>query len=330
MTAHLTDAGVHQYSSSKGIAEFRRAAAGWIERSSGVKLDAEKQILLGVGSKEMIGHMPLAFTEPGDVVLIPEPGYPPYRSGSVFALCEPYVMPLRADRGFLPDLGAVPADVARRAKLIFVNYPNNPTGAVATRAFYEELARFAREYGILVVSDAAYIDLYYEERPISFLEVAPDAGIEVYSMTKGFSMAGWRVAWAAGRADALETLRGFKANVDSGQFMVLQKACADALADGGRLVAANRKLYRERRDVVVGGLRGLGWEAPSPAASIYVWFPTPGGVPSMEFADRALQKAGVVLTPGIGFGAHAEGYLRIALTQDAARLREAVERLSAL
>jgi LL-diaminopimelate aminotransferase len=330
VTRHLADAGVHQYSSSKGIPEFRAAAAEWIRRSSGVRLDPDRQIVLGVGSKEMIGHLPLAFTDPGDVVLFPEPGYPPYRSGTIFALCEPYVMPLRAERGFLPDLGAIPPDVARRARIIFVNYPNNPTGAVATRAFYEELVAFARRNATLVVADAAYIDLYYEERPVSFLETpgALDVGIEVYSMTKTFSMAGWRVAWAAGRADAIETIRAFKANLDSGQFMVLQKACAEALRDGEAAVRANRELYRRRRDLIVGGLRKLGWNVPSPGASIYVWFPTPDGSGSMAFADRMLQRAGVVLTPGIGFGAHGEGFLRISLTSPEERLAEAIERLS--
>lgn len=332
VTAHLDDPGVHQYSSSLGIAEFRAAAAGWIGRSSGVTLDPARQIVLGVGSKELIGHLPLAFTEPGDVVLFPEPGYPPYRSGTIFALCEPYVMPLRADRGFLPDLGAIPADVARRAKMIFVNYPNNPTGAVATRAFYEQLVDFALRYKLLVVSDAAYIDLYYEERPVSFLEVpgALDVGIEVYSMTKTFSMAGWRVAWAAGRPDAVETIRAFKANVDSGQFMVLQKAAAEALKNGESAVRDIRAMYRRRRDLVVAGLRKLGWKVPSPTASIYLWFSTPDGSASMAFADRALEKAGVVLTPGVGFGAQGEGFLRISLTTPEERLAEAVGRLAKL
>jgi LL-diaminopimelate aminotransferase len=327
VVSHLADAGIHKYSSSKGTAPFRKAATDWIQRRCGAKLDPEKHIVLGVGSKELIGHLPLAVTEPGDVVLLPEPGYPPYRSGAIFALCEPYVMPLRADRGFLPDLSAIPSDVARRARVIYVNYPNNPTGAVAPRRFYEELVRFAREYDILVVSDAAYMELYFDQRPVSLLEIDPEIGIEVYSMTKTYSMAGWRVAWAAGRPDVIETIRGFKANVDSGQFMVLQQASAEALARGDAWAQGNRDLYRRRRDVIVEGLRSLGWTVPTPEATLYVWFPVPDGSPSMEFADKLLQRAGVVMTPGAGFGKFGEGFMRIALTVEEDRLREVVARL---
>lgn len=329
VAAHLNDPGVHQYSSTAGLLEFRTAAADWIRRRTGVTLDPKSQVLLGVGSKEMIGHLPLALTEPGDVVLIPEPGYPPYRSGTIFALCEPHTMPLTAGNQFLPDLSAIPSDVARRAKILYVNYPNNPTGAVATKPFYASLVRFAREYDLLVVADAAYLELYYEQKPISFLETdgAAEVGIEIFSMTKTYSMAGWRLAWAAGRSDAIESLRALKANFDSGQFMVLQKAAAETLARGEAWAAANRDLYRARRDVVVGGLVDLGWKVPNPNATIYVWFPTPDGTPSMEFADRLLQQAGVVLTPGIGFGTHGEGFMRIALTVEEDRLREAVERI---
>lgn len=322
---------IHQYSPSQGIDPFRESIARWLKRNAGLTLDPKKQILMGIGSKELIGHLPLATTNPGDVVIFPEPGYPPYRSGTVFAMCEPWVMPLREKNGFLPDLSEIPRDVAKRAKIIYVNYPNNPTGAVATRAFYEDLVRFAREFNVLVVSDAAYMEIYFGERPLSFLSVPGglDVGIEVYSMTKTFSMAGWRLAWAAGRADVLETLRSLKANLDSGQFMALQAAAAYGLEQGEAYVKEIREMYRRRLDIFVDGLSAAGWKIRKPPATFYVWFPVPRGT-SMEFADRALKEANVVMTPGIGFGANAEGYLRATMTVPEDRLREAVKRLSKL
>ncbi|OHB69580.1 MAG: LL-diaminopimelate aminotransferase, partial [Planctomycetes bacterium RBG_16_43_13] len=234
LVASLYDDGIHQYATTQGIDEFRYAVARWMEKRYNVKLDPQKEVLHGIGSKEVIAHLPLALTEPGDVILIPEPGYPPYRSGTIFALAEPYAMPLKRENNFLPDLSSIPEDIAKKAKVIFVNYPNNPTGATATKDFYKRLVAFANKYNIIVVSDAAYAELYYEEKPISFLEIdgAKDVGIEVHSMTKTFSMAGWRMAWACGNSQILETLRGLKANLDSGQFMALQKAATAGLTTG--------------------------------------------------------------------------------------------------
>lgn len=329
LARRLDDAGIHQYSPSQGSEAFRRAAAGFLERRAGVRLDPAREILMGIGSKELIGHLPLALTNPGDVVLVPEPGYPPYRSGTIFALCEPFVLPLLPERGFLPDLGAIPADVARRAKVLYVNYPNNPTGAVAPRGFYEEVVAFSREHDILAVADMAYAELYFEQRPASFLEVpgARDVGIEVHSFTKTFNMAGWRLAWAAGRADVLEALRSLKANLDSGQFLALQAAAAEMLERGEEEAAAIRAMYRRRRDAFVGPLRKAGWSVPLPDATFYVWFRVPTGEPSFAFAERAMEKAGVVVTPGAGFGRHGEGYVRIALTVPEDRCAEAADRL---
>lgn len=329
MVAHLGDEGVHQYSPSQGIDEFRSAVGAFMRKRYGLSLE-NREICLGVGSKELIAHLPLALTNPGDVVLCPEPGYPPYRSGTVFALCEPCVMPLAAKNGFLPDLDAIPADVLRKAKILYVNYPNNPTGAVAPRSFYEKCAAFARKHGLLVVSDEAYAELYYEEPPISFLEVpgARDVGIAVHSMTKTFSMAGWRVAWVCGNAEAVEIVRGFKANCDSGQFMGFQKAVARVLTEGTGDMKSIRDMYRRRRDAFVEGTRKLGWDVPSPKAGLYVWFPVPkAGLPSMAFAEKALE-AGVIMLPGSGFGQAAEGFMRVALTVPEDRIAEAVRRLA--
>lgn len=332
LTAHLNDGGVHQYSPSQGIDEFRAAVARWFWRRYSVQIDPAREVCLGVGSKELIAHLPLALTNPGDLVLIPEPGYPPYRSGTLFALCEPYVVPLRTSNGFLPDLDAIPADVARRAKVLFINYPNNPTGATAGRDFFQRCIDFARPYGTLIVSDEAYAELYYEERPLSFLELSgsKETGIVVHSMTKTFSMAGWRIAWVAGNPEVVEILRSFKANCDSGQFMGFQKAVAEILDHGEADMAAIRRMYQGRRDVLVNALRRIGWEIPNPKATFYVWFRVPNRMNSIEFADHLLENAHVVVTPGAGFGGYGEGFVRIALTVPEDRLREACERLARL
>lgn len=332
LVACLRDPGIHQYSPSQGLEEFRSAVAAFMRRRYGVVLE-NREICLGIGSKEIIAHLPLALTDPGDVVLIPEPGYPPYRSGTVFALAEPYVMPLRRERGFLPDLSAIPPEVARRARLMFLNYPNNPTGAVAPEPFYRECVEFARRYGTLVVSDEAYAELYYEEPPLSFLQVpgACEVGVAVHSMTKTFSMAGWRVAWICGNPEVVEIVRGFKANCDSGQFMGFQKAVARVLTEGAGDMKSIRDMYRRRRDLFVEGTRRLGWEVPSPRAGLYVWFEVPWkGMSSMAFAERVMEEAGVILLPGSGFGPSAEGFVRVALTVTEDRIREAVDRLSHL
>jgi len=329
LVAHLNDEYIHQYSSTQGLDEFRAAVGSFMKKRYGVELQ-NKEVCMGIGSKELIAHMPLALTNPGDVVLCPEPGYPPYRSGTIFALAEPYVMPLSKKNGFLPDLEAIPADVAKRAKILYVNYPNNPTGAVATLDFYKKCVAFAQKWGTTVVSDEAYAELYYEEAPHSFLELpgAREVGVAVHSMTKTFSMAGWRMAWVCGNAEVVETMRGFKANCDSGQFMGFQKAVAKVLTEGTGDMAKIREMYRRRRDIFVDGTRKLGWDVTAPKAGLYIWYPVPKkGATSMQFAEAALD-AGVIMLPGSGFGAAAEGYMRVALTVTEDRLREAVKRLA--
>lgn len=323
--------GVHQYSSTQGRDEFRESVARWMRERHGAKIEA-KEVCLGVGSKEVIAHIPLALTNPGDVVLIPEPGYPPYRSGTIFAMCEPFVMPLRAENRFLPDLDAIPRDILQRAKILYINYPNNPTAATATPDFYKKVVDFAHQHRLLVVSDEAYAELYYEEAPMSFLSVdgAKEVGIAVHSMTKTANMAGWRVAWACGHAKVVDILRGFKANCDSGQFMGFQLAIADFLKNGKSEMKKIRDMYQERRDIFVDGMKKIGWDVPSPKATFYVWFPTPKKMNSMDFTNLLLEQANVVMTPGSGFGSFGDGFMRVALTQTAPRLREAVERLAKL
>ncbi len=329
---HLYEEDIHLYSSSKGITEFREGIAKWMKRKYNAELDSEKEILLGIGSKELIAHTPLALTNPGDVVLMPDPGYPPYRSGTIFALAEPYTFPLRKGNKFLPDLDSIPKDVAERAKIIFINYPNNPTGATATIDFFKKLVDFAHEYDILVIQDAAYIELYYEQAQPSFLSVpgAKEVGIEVHSMTKTFNMAGWRVAWACGNANAIETLRSFKANCDSGQFKAIQKATAHVLQSADREMQEIRSMYRTRRDIMVSGLKEIGWQIEPPKATFYIWFDVPKGYTSGQYCDYLLQRANVVVTPGNGFGSHGEGFARIALTTTPDRLRLALERLKGI
>jgi LL-diaminopimelate aminotransferase len=331
MVADLNNKNIHQYSSSQGIDEFKTAVASFMKKRYGIDLQS-KEICMGIGSKELIAHMPLALTNPGDVVLCPEPGYPPYRSGTIFALAEPYVMPLSKKNGFLPDLDAIPADVAKKAKILYVNYPNNPTGATAGLDFYQKCVAFAQKWGCIVVSDEAYAELYYEEAPHSFLEVpgAREVGVAVHSMTKTFSMAGWRMAWVCGNADVVDTLRGFKANCDSGQFMGFQKAVAKVLTEGTGDMAKIRDMYRRRRDIFVDGTKKLGWDVSAPKAGLYIWYPVPKkGATSMQFAEEALN-AGVIMLPGSGFGAAAEGYMRVALTVTEDRLKEAVKRLATI
>lgn len=332
MVSVLNEPLLHQYSPSQGTEEFRAGVADFFKRRYGVGLESD-EICLAVGSKELIAHAPMALTDPGDVVLVPEPGYPPYRSGAVFALAEPWVMKLRADRGFLPALDEIPEDVARKARILYLNYPNNPTGAVATPDFYREAVAFAEKYDITVISDEAYAELYYGEPPCSFLEVegAKEVGVAVHSMTKTFSMAGWRVAWVCGNKDVVETLRSFKANCDSGQFMGFQKATATILREGADEMKRIRDMYRARRDAFVDGLKSTGWNIPRPDAGLYIWFPVPvEGLSSMDFAGRVLEEAGVIVLPGSGFGSAAEGFARAALTIPEERIREAAARIAAI
>jgi LL-diaminopimelate aminotransferase len=322
----------HQYALDAGLPPFRRAAADWFKRRFGVTLDVEAEILPTIGSKEAIGHFPLAVLNPGDVALIPEPGYPPYRSGTVFAGAEPVTMPLAAANDFLPDLEAVPADVLDRARLIYVNYPNNPTARIAPRDFYERLVAFAKRHDLIVASDAAYTEVYFEEAPMSLLEVpgAKDVVVEFHSLSKTFNMTGWRIGFACGNAELVAHLGRIKSNLDSGIFGAIQVAGAEAYDRAEEVTPGLNGMYRARRDAFVVGLREAGWEVTPPEAAFYVWIPTPQGLASAEVASRLLDEADIVVTPGVGFGPSGEGYVRATLTVSEDRLAEAAERIGGI
>jgi len=323
----------HRYPSYEGMPEFRAAVAAWYRQRFGVTLDPETEVLTLIGSKEGTAHMPLAFVNPGDVVLVPDPGYPVYAVGTWFAGGEVHFMPLRRANGFLPDLDAVPADIARRATLMYLNYPNNPTAAVAGREFFERVVAFARTHGIIVCHDAMYSEVRFDGyRPSSFLEIpgAKEVGVEFHSLSKTYSMTGWRIGFCSGNAAAVAALGKVKTNVDSGVFGAVQEAGIAALTGSQDIPELYRRTYQERRDVVVAGLKALGWEVDVPKATFFVWAPVPRGLDSRTFAARLLEEAGCVVTPGVGFGPSGEGFYRIALTIDAKRLREAMERLKGL
>ena len=330
MQKAVTDPQHHQYPSSSGMLSFRTAVAGWYKRRFNVTVDPKSEVVTLIGSKEGIGHVPLAFIDPGDVVLVPSPGYPVYPVAASFAGGTAHEMPLLKQNGFLPDLDAIPQDVARNAKLMFLNSPNNPTSVIADTAFFARVIAFAKEHHVIVCHDAAYSEIFYDgHRPSSFLEAegAMDVGIEFHSLSKTFNMTGWRLGFAVGRAEVIAGLSQIKSNLDSGQFQAIQEAGMTALESDDRLTAGLRAIYQERRDVLVAGLRNLGLEFETPSATFYVWIEVPQGYTSASFTAHLLEKAGIVTTPGNGFGAPGEGYIRMALTTTKERLAEAVDRL---
>jgi len=320
----------HQYPSYEGLLPFRQAVANWYQRRFGVTLDPRSEVLGLIGSKEGIGHVPLAFVDPGDIVLVPSPGYPVFPVGAIFAGGLPHLMPLLKQNGFLPDLNAIPKDVAKRAKLMFLNSPNNPTSVVAGKDFFDRVVAFALEHQIIVCHDAAYSEIYYDgRRPPSFLEVggAKDVGIEFHSLSKTFNMTGWRIGFAVGNKRILAGLGKVKSNLDSGIFQAVQEAGITAIQSDDQLTDGLRKLYQERRDVLVPGLKKLGLDVDTPPAAFYVWIAVPKGYTSTAFTAHLLEKAGIVTTPGNGFGAAGEGYIRMTLTTPKERLTEVVERI---
>ena len=321
----------HRYPDYEGLLAFRGAAAEWYHRRFGVTLDPATEVLTLIGSKEGTGHIPLAFVNPGDIVLVPDPGYPVYAAGTWFAGGEPHFLPLRAERDFLPDLDSVPSAVLARAKMLFLNYPNNPTAACATPAFFARVVAFARAHNLIVCHDAMYSELCFDGyRPPSFLETpgAREVGVEFHSCSKSYSMTGWRIAWVAGNRQVVAGLGRVKTNVDSGVFQAVQEAGLAALDGPQDYVAHVRGVYQERRDLMVAGLRKLGFPVTPPRATFFVWAPVPDGSDSRKWASRLLQEAGVVVTPGVGFGPAGEGFYRIALTVDKVRIAEALDRLS--
>lgn len=317
----------HRYPLDEGLLEFREAVARYYKRRWNVTLDPATEIYPVIGSKEAVFHFPLAVCNPGDAVMIPEPGYPPYRSGTVFADATPVLMPLRKENGFLPDIAAAHT---KKAKLLWVNYPNNPTGAVASKKWMQDTVNFAHKHGLILASDSAYCETYYEEPPtcVFQLDGGKECGIEFHSLSKTFNMTGWRIGWAAGNRDLIAALAAIKSNADSGQFMALQKASAVALDQGDEESKKIREMYKKRRDTFVAAMQKAGLKAEKMPATFYQWTPVPGGMKSVDFITLLLEKANVVTTPGIGFGPSGEGYFRVALTQTEERIREACERIA--
>ena len=320
----------HRYPSYEGMFSFREAVACWYKRRFDVTIDPAVEVLSLIGSKEGIGHIPLAFVEPGDTVLVPSPGYPVYPVSVMFAGGESFFMPLREENGFLPDLKAIPAVTLKKAKLMFINYPNNPTSAVAPKAFYEEVIALAGKYNIIVCHDAAYSEIYFDdEKPLSFMQLdgAKDVGIEFHSLSKTYNMTGWRIGFAVGNRDVLAGLGKIKSNLDSGVFQAVQEASITALNTDEAVLSDIRKTYQDRRDALYEGLKGIGIEVIRPKASFYLWAKVPKQFDSSSFVAHILNKAGVLTTPGNGFGSPGEGYVRFALTVPVGRMKEAVERL---
>jgi LL-diaminopimelate aminotransferase len=320
----------HQYPSYEGMLSFRKAVADWYKRRFTVTLDPANEVLTLIGSKEGIGHIPLAFVDPGDVVLVPSPGYPVYPVGTSFAGGVSHLMPLTKKNGFLPDLKAIPKDVAKKAKLMFLNSPNNPTSVIMSRDYFKRVVEFAQENQVIVCHDAAYSEIFYDGKPpASFMEIegAKDVGIEFHSLSKTYNMTGWRIGFAVGHKQILAGLGKVKSNLDSGCFQAIQEAGITALSLGDSVTDGLRKTYQERRDTLVPGLKKLGLEVDPPPAAFYVWVTVPKGYTSASFTAHLLEKAGIVTTPGNGFGAPGEGYIRMTVCTSKERLAEAVERI---
>ncbi len=320
----------HRYPSYEGMLSFRQAVADWYRRRFGVVLNPEREVLTLIGSKEGIGHLPLAFINPGDTVLMTSPGYPVYHTGTLFAGGRSYFIPLTAKNGFLPDLAAIPEEVLRSAKMLFINSPNNPTSVTADLAFFESVVAFARRHNLLVCHDAAYSEIYYDGKPpVSFLQAdgAKEVGVEFHSLSKTFNMTGWRIGFMVGHPDAVAGLAQVKSNLDSGVFEAIQQAGIAALEMDDMALSAIRRIYQERRDLLIPGLQKLGFNVTPPPASFYTWIPTPAGLSSADLTSRLISETGIVTTPGSGFGAAGEGYIRMTLTVSVDRLQEALCRM---
>ncbi|MGB3097184.1 MAG: LL-diaminopimelate aminotransferase [Candidatus Deferrimicrobiaceae bacterium] len=320
----------HQYPSYEGLPEFRAAAAKWCRRRFNVSLDPSSEVVALIGTKEGIAHFPLAFVNPGDVVLVPDPGYPVFHIATMFAGGKSHFMPLLRENGFLPDLDAIPRSVLAKTKILFINYPNNPTSAVADRKFFRKVLGLAEEHNLIVAHDAAYSEIYFDgNRPMSILELpgAKKRCIEFHSLSKTYNMTGWRIGFAVGNLELVAGLGKVKTNVDSGAFQAVQGAGIEAMESDDEATDSIRRTYQDRRDVLVPGLRALGLDPVFPKATFYVWIPVPKGYTSASFCAHLLEKTGIVTTPGSGFGKSGEGYVRIALTKGKGRIREALSRM---
>jgi LL-diaminopimelate aminotransferase len=324
------DAENHRYPSYEGMLSFRQAVAAWYLKRFGITLNPQDEVVSLIGSKEGIAHIPLAFVNPGERVLVPSPGYPVYKTATIFAGGILEIMPLRRKNGFLPDFSAIPERVFKETRLMFLNYPNNPTSAVAEKSFFAEAIALAKKYNIIICHDAAYSEVAFDGyRPQSFLEVdgAREVSIEFHSLSKTYNMTGWRIGFAVGNKEIVGGLGKIKTNIDSGIFQAVQWAGVEALTGDQRVADAMKGVYQERRDVLVSGLKSAGLDFDVPKATFYVWVCVPKGYTSSACTIHLLEKAGIVTTPGSGFGEEGEGYIRFALTVEKERLKEAVERI---
>jgi LL-diaminopimelate aminotransferase len=322
------DPGTHQYPSNRGRPEFRQAVADFYERRFGVTLDPDTEIIPALGAKECIFNLNLAFLDPGDTALASDPGYPVYTGGPLLSGAEPVLMPLVPELGFAPDLDAV-ADPSS-AKLMFLNYPNNPTGAIVPDGLFERAVEFGKQHDILVVHDASYTEISFDGyTPPSFLETpgAKDVGVEVFSLSKAYNMTGWRTAAIVGNAEAIDAYWRLKTNIDSGMFEAVQVAAIAALRDGDETAREMSAIYQRRRDLVCGALSEIGVDVTPPKGTIYVWAPVPDGRTSASYCELVLEESGVVISPGSAYGESGEGWFRISLTVPDERLSEAVERM---
>jgi LL-diaminopimelate aminotransferase len=330
MYQSMKDPAHHGYGGYYGTPELRKAIAVYYEDRFGVRLDPEKEVTPLIGSKEGIANVALAFVNPGETVLVPDPGYPTYRLGTLLAGGVTVSMPLLAESGFLPDLDAIPPEVARSAKIIWLNYPNNPTGAVASLEFFERVVAFARRYDVLICHDNPYCDIVFDGyKAPSLLQVpgAMEVALEFNSLSKTYNMAGWRVGMAVGNASAVEALARTKTNIDSGIFRPIQDAAGVALTGDQSWLTDRNEIYRKRRDLILATLQEIGIQADKAMASLYIWAKVPHGCSSAEYARRLLEDAGISIAAGSAFGAHGEGYVRISLGMSTERIREAMERL---
>ena len=320
----------HDYPPYNGTEQFRESVQKWMKGRFGVDLNKDTEILANIGSKEAIAHVFFAFVDKGDYTLIPDPGYPVYKNATIFAGGTPFAMPLLEENGFLPDFDKIPEDVAKRAKLMFLNYPNNPTGAVCDIEFLKKAVDYCKKYDILLCFDQAYCEMTYDgyvAPSVLQVEGGKDVALEFYSHSKSYNMTGWRVGWVCGNAKAVKALGTIKNNIDSGTFKAVQQAASKAFEIDKAYIEKLNKMYQERRDVVEAGLKELGWNIKPTKATFYLWLPTPNGMSSEEFATLMLEKAGIVVPPGIGYGRYGEGYFRIALTKDVETIKKCLKRM---
>jgi LL-diaminopimelate aminotransferase len=331
MSRQVARPDTHRYPSNRGRGAFREAVADFYRERFGVEVDAEREVIPVLGGKEGVAHIALACLEPGDVCLSPEPGYPPYTSGPLFAGAEIHYLALEERNAFMPDLDAIPAEVLDRANLLFLNYPNNPTGAIVAEGFFARAVELARERDLVVVHDSSYSEIAFDGyRPPSFLATpgAKEVGVEIFSLSKGWNMTGWRTAWMAGNSEVVERYRQLKTNLDSGMFDALQLAVVAALTDARDFPQEMSSIYRRRRDLMISALTAIGLVATPPRATPYIWTPVPPGYTSESFTELVLEEAAVVISPGPSYGPSGEGYVRVSLTVADERLEEAASRIA--